>query len=87
MATPYTRNVPDEAAARLRERAKHEGLSLNALALRELATVARRPTNAELLASLPSHPTSAQEIVAIIEEGRRERGQQIDDAVRGVLGY
>lgn len=73
MPTLYLRNVPEGVAARLRERADREGVSLNALAVRELTAASERPSNADLLNALPSYPISAEEIVAAIEEGRRER--------------
>lgn len=86
MATLYIRNVPDDVAARLREEAEREGLSLNALAVRELSAFARRPTNAEILRGRPSFPVTPEEIVADIHAGREERAQQIDDAVNDALG-
>lgn len=75
MATLYIRNVPDDVAARLRERAERQGLSLNALAVRELTLVARR-TNAEILRGRPSFPITTEQ-VAVIEEGRRERERHL----------
>ena len=73
MRTLYIRNVPDDVAARLEELASREGLSLNALAVRELSQAARRSYNAELLADLPSFDIELEDVVAIIHEGRRAR--------------
>jgi plasmid stability protein len=68
--TLYIRNVPDEVAERLERLASREGMSVNAFVVRELAEVARRSDNAELLADLPDHDVSMDEIVAIIREMR-----------------
>lgn len=71
--TLYIRNVPDDVAERLEELASREGLSLNALAVRELSQAARRSRNAALLADLPSFDVGIEDLVAIIHEGRRDR--------------
>lgn len=70
MRTLHLRNVPDEVAERLERMARREGMSLNALSVRELAQVARRADNAELLEGLPDLGVSAVEVVADIEHGR-----------------
>ncbi|MBM7806557.1 plasmid stability protein [Geodermatophilus bullaregiensis] len=44
------RNVPDDLHATLRARAAASGLSLSEYVLRELQTVAARPSKAEVLA-------------------------------------
>jgi hypothetical protein len=71
--TLYLRNVPDEVAEVLEELARTEGVSLNALAVRELTLVARRTRNAQLFSQLPDTGISGEEIVQLIREGRGER--------------
>ena len=53
MKTLYLRNVPDEVSERLAALAAREGLSVSALAVRELAVAARRADNPALLGDLP----------------------------------
>jgi hypothetical protein len=72
MRTLYLRNVPDEVVERLEERAKAESISVNALAVRELAEVSRRFNNRALFAALPKLPITRQEIVDDIREMRGE---------------
>jgi plasmid stability protein len=71
--TLYIRNVPDEVAERLERMAARRGVSLNALAVRELTEVAGRADNYALLADLPNLDVSIEEIVADLESGRNER--------------
>jgi hypothetical protein len=73
MRTLYIRNVPDEIAKDLESLAEAEGLSLNALAVRELTSAARRAGNARLLADLPTIPIDADEVIADIHASRPER--------------
>lgn len=75
MATLYIRDVPDEVAATLKERAAAAGLSLSAYISTELARIATRPTNEQIMARLrardrTSGPTS-DDIVAAMQAGRR----------------
>ncbi|SDC03865.1 hypothetical protein GA0111570_11537 [Raineyella antarctica] len=75
MATLYIRDVSDEVAATLKERAAAEGKSLSAYVAAELARIAARPTNDQIIARLKardrsSGPTS-EEIVAAVQAGRR----------------
>jgi transcriptional regulator with XRE-family HTH domain len=70
MKTLYLRNVPEDVSDRLERLAAREGLSVSALALRELAAASRRIDNAELLADLPDLGVPADEIVASLDEGR-----------------
>ncbi len=53
MRTLYLRNVPDEVVERLERLAAREGMSVSALALRELTDASRRADNPRLLAALP----------------------------------
>jgi len=71
--TLYLRNVPDDVARGLEELAAREGMSLNAFAIRELAETARRARNRALLAGLPDLDITMEDVVASIEEARRER--------------
>jgi hypothetical protein len=73
MRTLYLRNVPDDVVARLERLAAREGMSVSAVAVRELADVTRRVDNAALLGDLPHHDVDAEEIVAALEAGRAER--------------
>jgi plasmid stability protein len=73
MRTLYLRNVPDEVVARLERLAARDGMSVSAVAVRELAEVTRRVDNAALLAELPDHDVDTEEIVAALEASRAER--------------
>lgn len=73
MRTLYIRNVPDEVAERLERMAARAGVSLNALAVRELTEVARRADNYALLADLPDLGVGVDEIVADLQTGRTGR--------------
>ncbi len=53
MRTIYLRNVPDDVASRLERMAEASGMSVNAVAVRELAAASRRVENAALLPDLP----------------------------------
>jgi len=73
MRTLYLRNVPDEVAARLEELAARAGISLNALAVRELSAVARRAENAALLETLPDRGVNAADVLRALREERAGR--------------
>lgn len=75
VATLYIRDVSEEVAKTLKERAASQGQSLSAYVGAELAKIAARPTNAQIVARLKdrdrsSGPTS-DEIVAAVQVGRR----------------
>lgn len=75
MTTLYIRDVSEKVAETLKERAAAEGKSLSAYVGAELAKIAAKPTNAEIIARLKGRdrsagPTSA-EIVAAVQAGRR----------------
>lgn len=75
MSTLYIRDVSEEVAETLKKRAAAEGKSLSAYVRAELARLAARPTNAEIVDRLKardrsSGPTS-EEIVAAVRAGRR----------------
>lgn len=66
------RNVPDPIHRTLKARAAREGLSLSDYLLRELRTIAARPTPAELLERLAERePVRGRESFAAMV--RRER--------------
>lgn len=75
MTTLYIRDVSEEVAETLKERAAAAGTSLSAYVNGELAKIAARPTNAEIAARLKARDRSAgptaEEIVAEVQAGRR----------------
>lgn len=75
MATLYIRDVPESVAETLKERAAAEGKSLSAYVGDELARIASRPTNAEIVARLKARDRSAGpssgDIVAAVQASRR----------------
>lgn len=73
MRTLYLRNVPDEVGERLERLARREGMSVSAFATRELARLARRADNPDLLADLPDLGVDASAVVGDIEAGRSQR--------------
>jgi plasmid stability protein len=75
MTTLYIRDVADEVAETLKQRAAAAGMSLSAYVARELATIAARPTNAEIVQRLKNRdrstgPTTA-DIVQAVQDSRR----------------
>ena len=73
MRTLYLRNVPDEVVQRLETLAGREGLSVSAMALRELTASSRRADNLALLGDLPGLGISTADILDALHEGRAER--------------
>jgi plasmid stability protein len=75
MTTLYIRDVPDEVAETLKHRAAAAGMSLSAYVARELATIAARPTNAEIVQRLKNRDRSAgpttEDIVQAVHDSRR----------------
>ena len=67
------RNVPDEVGERLERLAAREGMSLSAFAARELAQVAQRADDPELLAGLPDLTIDAGTVTTDVDAGRSER--------------
>ncbi len=75
MTTLYIREVSAEVAETLKQRAAAQGKSLSAYVGAELAKIAARPTNDEIVARLRARdrsngPTS-DEIVAAVQADRR----------------
>lgn len=73
--TLYLRNVPDPVARRLEVMASSEGLSVSALAVRELTRLARIAENGALLEALPDHPVCTEDVLADLRDLRRERSE------------
>lgn len=75
MTTLYIREVPEQVAETLKERAAAQGKSLSAYVGGELAKIAARPTNEEVASRLRARDRSSgpspAEIVAALEAGRR----------------
>ncbi|MFZ5850052.1 MAG: antitoxin [Actinomycetota bacterium] len=73
MRTLYLRNVPDEVMGRLERLAAAAGLSVGALAVRELAQSSLRADNPLLLGALPDHDVAPSDIVAALDAERSAR--------------
>lgn len=75
MATLYIRDVPDNVAAILRDRAAAVGMSLSAYAAEQLSQVAATPSNAEIIERLRrrdrSEGPTTDEILVALNETRR----------------
>jgi antitoxin FitA len=75
MATLYIRDVADSVAETLKQRAATAGMSLSAYVARELANIAARPTNAEIVQRLKAQDRSTgpstTEIVEAVRDSRR----------------
>ncbi|MGD8215780.1 FitA-like ribbon-helix-helix domain-containing protein [Aestuariimicrobium sp. Y1814] len=74
MTTLYIREVPEDVAETLKERAALEGMSLSAYVAAELTRWAARPSNQQMVERLrsldrTSGPTS-QDIVTTVRQGR-----------------
>jgi hypothetical protein len=73
LRTLYLRNVPDEVVDRLERMAKRQGISVNAVAIGELAEASRQIDNAALLESLPDYNVPMSEILSELDRARAER--------------
>ncbi len=75
MTTLYIRDVSDDVAETLKERAAAEGKSLSAYVGAELTKMAVRPTNAQVVARLRERDRSAgptpDEILEAVRAGRQ----------------
>jgi hypothetical protein len=72
MMTLYIRDVPEAVAETLKERAAAAGMSLSAYVAGELAKIAARPTNAEIVQRLKARDRSGGPSTADIVEAVRE---------------
>jgi hypothetical protein len=73
MRTLYLRNVPDEVVERLERLAAQQGMSVSAVALRELSEASRRADNPRLLSGLPDHGIVPSDIVEGLDAERSAR--------------
>lgn len=73
MRTLYLRNVPDDVVDRLQRLAARDGISVNAVAVRELTTASRRIDNAALLAELPNLGLAGADIAHDVASARATR--------------
>ena len=75
MTTLYIREVSEEVAKTLKQRAAAQGKSLSAYVGAELAKIAARPTNEEIVERLRARDRSngptTDEIVAAVQADRR----------------
>lgn len=71
MRTLHLRNVRDEVMDRLERLARAAGISVEAVAIRELDTATHRVDNASLVATLPHLGLSASAIVGAVAVERR----------------
>jgi hypothetical protein len=75
VTTLYIRDVDDAVAETLKQRAAVAGMSLSAYVALELANIAARPTNAEIVQRLKTRDRSAGpstvEIVEAVRDSRR----------------
>lgn len=75
MATLYIREVPETVANTLKQRAAAQGQSLSAYVNAQLAQLAARPTNEEIVARLRSRDRDENittgDIIAELEAARR----------------
>lgn len=73
MRTLYLRNVPDDVVDRLETLASAEGVSVSAMAIRELSHATMRAHNRRLLDSLPDLGFPTGTIVEILDTERADR--------------
>jgi plasmid stability protein len=75
MTTLYIRDVSEDVAETLKERAAAQGQSLSAYLGAELSRIANRPTNAQIVARLRGRDRSTgptpDEILEAVRAGRR----------------
>jgi hypothetical protein len=71
MPTLYIRDVSDEVAETLKDRAAAAGMSLSAYVASELTKLASRPTNAEIVQRLKARNRSAGPSTSDILEALR----------------
>ncbi len=75
MTTLYIRDVAEQVAEKLKERAAVEGMSLSAYVGGELAKIASRPTNTEIVARLKARDRAngpeISDILSAVEANRR----------------
>lgn len=70
MKTIYLRNVPDELSADLEQMAAEQAMSVNALAVRELAAAVAFRRNVDIVRQSPDLELDLSDIVAAVRDGR-----------------
>ena len=73
MRTIYLRNVPDDVVERLERMAARDRMSLNAVAIRELAEASRRIDNPTLLGALPDLDIDTGTLIGNLDSSRAVR--------------
>lgn len=73
MRTLYLRNVPEDVVERLQRLADRDGMSVSAVAIRELSEVSRRADNPALVGRLPDLGVESSAIVEGVELDRAGR--------------
>ena len=73
MRTLYLRNVPEDVVERLQRLADRDGMSVSAVAIRELSEVSRRADNPALVGGLPDLGVESSAIVEGVELDRAGR--------------
>ena len=73
MRTLYLRHVPDDVVERLQRLAAADGMSVNGVAVRELAEASRRVDNPARLGALPDLGVDVAVVVADLEAARAAR--------------
>ena len=71
MTTLYIRDVAEDVAKELKERAAAEGLSLSAYVAAQLTAIASRPTNEHVIRRLRTRDRSAGPNTAQVVEAER----------------
>ena len=73
MGALYLRHVPDEVLDRLQRLAARDGVSVEALAVRELADVSRRVDHVSVLGVLPDLDVAPADLLNDLDEARSHR--------------
>lgn len=82
MGAIQVKNVPDALHDRLRERAEGEGMTIGSYVLSVIERDLALPSRREWFEGLHSDVPIEIDTVAIIQEGRLEREEQLDRALR-----
>jgi hypothetical protein len=83
MGAIQVKNVPGDLHERLRERAEGEGMTIGSYVLRVIERDLALPSRREWFERLHARePVEGIDTAALIREGRREREEQLDRALR-----
>lgn len=84
MGAIQVKNVPDDLHDRLRDRAEAEGLTIGQYVVRVIEHDLALPSRREWFERLRElEPVEGIDAAAAVREGRAEREEQLDRAVRG----